>query len=231
MKVCDLQLKKEIFKEQIEKYCYSDCINFGDKILYEMCKNNPKHESKDIIIGKIWLIGRSYAAAIERRKPSENENPNDDFYDTVVANKIYEIHKGLDDRIAELNKFDDINEDNLRSVLETHGFLTRAYKDITNMNKRSLASKYLHFHVPKMFYIYDSQAIDATRKLVNKNELLLSKFSESFSVESIDYEYADFVTRLFWLQEYIFNEYQIKLTPRQTDTFLLEKRKAEFIKK
>ena len=222
-------LKKEIYKEEIEKYYKSNCINFGDSILYEMCEKNPKHDSKDIIIGKIWLIGRSYAAAIERRKSADAAESSEDFYDTIVANKIYEIHNDLDARIAELNKYDCINEVNLRLILETHGFLTRAYKDITNMNKRSLTSKYLHFHAPKMFYIYDSQANEAARKLINKNELLLSKYYEPSSVELIDYEYADFATRLFGLQEYIFNEYQLKLTPRQIDTFLLEKRKSEFI--
>ena len=41
---------------------------FGNGILYKMCEEFPKHDDSDVITGKLLLIGRSYAAAIERRK-------------------------------------------------------------------------------------------------------------------------------------------------------------------
>ena len=41
---------------------------YGNSVLYRMCKEQPEHKDIDVIVGKIWLIGRSYAAAIERRK-------------------------------------------------------------------------------------------------------------------------------------------------------------------
>ena len=41
--------------------------SFGDKILYDMCQDKPTHKEKDIVAGKIWLIGRSYSASPERR--------------------------------------------------------------------------------------------------------------------------------------------------------------------
>jgi hypothetical protein len=37
---------------------------------------------------------------------------------------------------------------------------------ITQREKRSLASKYLHFHVPHVFYLYDSRARRAITKVV-----------------------------------------------------------------
>ena len=48
--------------------------DFGNGILYDMCAIYPAHKSVDQIVAKIWLIGRSYAAAIERRKNAKESN-------------------------------------------------------------------------------------------------------------------------------------------------------------
>jgi hypothetical protein len=45
-----------------------DKWKFGNDILYQLCHDQPKHNDDSVIIAKIWLIGRSYAAAFERRK-------------------------------------------------------------------------------------------------------------------------------------------------------------------
>lgn len=42
--------------------------DLGNKVLYDLCRKYPRHEGYPEIIAKIWIIGRSYAAAIERRK-------------------------------------------------------------------------------------------------------------------------------------------------------------------
>lgn len=60
--------------------------DLGNNVLYELCKNNPKHESDEAIIAKIWLIGRAYAAAIERRKNAKVTS--DDFYENTIVNEI-----------------------------------------------------------------------------------------------------------------------------------------------
>ena len=52
-----------------------------------MCRTNPEHKLDQIIIGKMWVIGRTYAAAIERRTKIEGAS-GDAFYETVVAPKI-----------------------------------------------------------------------------------------------------------------------------------------------
>jgi len=57
--------------------------DFGNNILYDMCAKYPYHKHIDQIVGKIWLIGRSYAAAIERRKNAKEYN--EDFYTEVVG--------------------------------------------------------------------------------------------------------------------------------------------------
>ncbi|AJH77677.1 hypothetical protein [Heyndrickxia coagulans] len=61
-------IKKEITIQDIQKCIAGNGWSFGNEILYEMCRKNPDHNKADVIVGKIWLIGRSYAAAIENRK-------------------------------------------------------------------------------------------------------------------------------------------------------------------
>jgi len=61
----------------------------------------------------------------------------------------------------------------------TEGFDTldltkKLFSKISGLNKRSLASKYLHFHVPELFYISDSRAYDAMRN----SELLSAKLAQ-----------------------------------------------------
>ena len=126
--------------------------DFGNQVLYNMCTANPYHNQIDVIIGKIWLIGRTYAAAIERRRTS-GEASGDAFYETVVAPRIRE---------SEIDVwFDAIrngNPDDLGLHLEVHARVMKLFTEISGLEKRSLASKYLHFHFPQRFYIYDSRA-------------------------------------------------------------------------
>jgi hypothetical protein len=38
-------------------------------------------------------------------------------------------------------------------------------RDLTGLEKRALASKYLHFHLPRLFFIYDSRAAGVMRRV------------------------------------------------------------------
>ena len=188
---------------------------FGNSILYQMCAENPGHDQTDIIVGKLWLIGRSYAAAIERRKTADGYQ-GDDFYYEVVAPKMLEIGKELDARLAYLNNTDKSIKECIPDILETHRFLMDAFTELTGLEKRSLASKYLHFHCPDKFYIYDSRARGAIDKLVKRpdKEIL-------FGINKYDAEYGDFVCRMLELQEYFEENLGIHETPRGIDNFLL----------
>jgi len=57
----------QLIPEFLSKAISETAWDFGNQVLYDMCRANPQHKEDRIIIGKIWLIGRSYAAAIERR--------------------------------------------------------------------------------------------------------------------------------------------------------------------
>ena len=64
--------------------------------LYNLCNKYPLHTNADEIVAKMWLIGRSYAAAIERRTNADGFS-GDFYYDAVApellkkGNAIYAI--------------------------------------------------------------------------------------------------------------------------------------------
>lgn len=108
---------------------------YGNSVLYRMCEEEPEHKQIDVIVGKIWLIGRSYAAAIERRKNAVVVG--DDFYYDVVAPKMLEIGPELDDRISRLRKSKGIILDDIKLVLSTHKFLMDIFFELTGLEKIS----------------------------------------------------------------------------------------------
>lgn len=60
--------------------------DLANEVLYSLCRVHPKHNRGDAIIAKVWLIGRSYAAAIERRKNAKGSSDN--FYETTVVEEM-----------------------------------------------------------------------------------------------------------------------------------------------
>lgn len=200
---------KEYLKQKNSRW------EFGNSILYQMCEDNPLHNDADVVIGKIWLIGRSYAAAIERRKNADDYQ-GDDFYYDAVAPKMLEIGKELDSRIESLKNNTGIIADCVPEILSTHKYLMDAFMDLTGLEKRSLASKYLHFHCPEKFFIYDSRARAAIGKIVKRpNKKIL------LGIDDYDAEYGDFVCRMLELQEYLDEKLGVYEKPRAIDSFLL----------
>lgn len=193
---------------------------FGNKVLYDMCENNPKHNNEDIIVGKLWIIGRTYAAAIERRKNTKEVDSGDDFYFNVVAPSMMEIGDTLDAMISSLSVYDCIDENNIGQIISVHNLLTVIFNEISGLDKRSLASKYLHFHLPNLFYIYDSRADNAIRKMV-KNDQAISQFRQRYLSYEHDKTYFDFFFKAYFLDKHIESKIGYRLTPREIDSLLL----------
>ena len=137
--------------------------------------------------------------------------------DKVVAPKMLKIGSELDERINKLKQFEYITKENLKDIVNTHLFLTNIFSDITGLNKRSLASKYLHFHVPNMFYIYDSRAIQGARDYIMPNKEL-----KTWLAPFGDKEYIELVIRLYTFQKYVADQFGLSVTPRVIDSFLLK---------
>ena len=195
-------------KHQIEKALSKKIFDLGNSILYDLCERYPNHERDDVIIAKIMTIGRTYAAAIERRNTKDNLT-SDAFLFKCVVPKIRSssIDKWLDGlRHVSTGK----------NVVRVHKQVTDLFSKISGMEKRSLASKYLHFHFPHLYYLYDSRAKKALTALTKSDRNGLSAFG------NCDEEYA----RLFLRCEALNDEVEAligrRLSPRELDTVLLD---------
>jgi hypothetical protein len=186
--------------------------DLGNNKLYSLCQDHPRHMHDDEIIAKVWLIGRSYAAAIERRKNAENTS--DDFYETIVAKKL--SSSNLDRWLACLPKRMNDPWNDLGHVITVHKRLMDLFFDITGLEKRSLASKYLHFHRPDLFFLYDSRAKEAITKVTpHLNQI------DNIKAEELDSEYHAFCRRAQYMRENISKQFGRNLKPRQLDKILL----------
>lgn len=133
--------------------------DIGNNALYNLCRKYPDHTDDKAIIAKVWMIGRTYSAAIERRKPGKAPiQAGDDFYIDHVAPGIR--NSPMDNWLSRLRSLGSVNQNSLPQILDTHASVTELFRSLTGLKKRSLASKYLHFHLPKVFFIYDTRAVD-----------------------------------------------------------------------
>lgn len=195
--------------------------DFGNKILYRMCEEYPAHTDVNVAVGKIWLIGRSYAAAIERG--SKREHTEGDFYFDTVKNLFENDGEALDEEIAALRNVA-LNDETARETVRLHKWWQDRMGKITGDKKRSLTSKYLHFHLRDIVYIYDSRAAAGIGALVTRQR-------GTETPHDADAVYADFVGRVRTLAKAIETAFGVTLTPREMDEFLLyveeENRKAK----
>lgn len=186
--------------------------SFGNKILYDICAGYPGHTKRPQVIAKIWLIGRGYAAAIERVQVKKTDF--EDFYLDVVAPKI--VNAKIDNWLKPLRS-KRLGPLVVSEILCAHRKLTDLFNDMTNLNKRSLASKYLHFHFPNLFFIYDSRVLKALRLL----SPILSRVSKSVPNNHYDNEYRKAFQKCMDLRSQIKAKHNVMLSPRELDTLLL----------
>ena len=109
--------------------------------------------------------------------------------------------------------------DSITKVLEVHYELMTMLSKITDLDKRSFCSKYLHFHLPDLFFIYDSRARTALRDFTNRMPKELRHIPQ---LQTVDKEYATFFCKCFDLKNRIDNEHKTILTTRQLDNLLID---------
>ena len=184
-----------------------------NQILYDVCATYPDHINEPEVAAKVVLIGRTYSVALERAKrPGESA---DDFYLKRVVPTI--IESGIDEWISGLAKFEAPNRETMMpQILRVHRQVVDLIQGITDRQHRSFASKYLHFHRPEHFFIFDSRAEAKGRELAFNvpRRSDLSLFSEP--------TYHLFVERCLFLVEQQFEKTGVRPTPRELDTWLLE---------
>jgi len=191
-----------------------DKWKFGNDILYQLCHDQPEHNNDSVIIAKIWLIGRAYAAAVERRK-REGETvfiQGDPFYELRVVPALR--NSQLDEGIYDLKQHTSIEQETIVPILKLHHDLVKVLRGITHDNKRSLASKYLHFHLPLLFYIYDSNASQVLKSLMPYHRAKRKVHG------NYDVEYQPFFLKMLDLRDRIQCEFGCILQPRELDRLL-----------
>ena len=181
--------------------------DFGNNVLYRMCKEKSLHVDHDIVHGKLWLIGRSYAAAIER---GAKKNAMERAIDMLLES---DIDKG----IASARKIKRVESENISEMLELHGYMTSLLGKATGMQKRSLASKYLHFHAPNAVFIYDSIVVGKLHELFRKSKIP----RVSGLPDGVDSAYAKYVIRaLKYRDEILEPRLSRRVSPREVDKSL-----------
>lgn len=185
----------------------NDYSGYGNEVLYRMCSEKPRHRDIDIIKSKLWIIGRAYSAAIERKAGPD--------FKIETAAEILKASE-IDSHISRLSKIARTDESNLDTLLCAHKCLTDALQSATGIEKRSLASKYLHFHTPKAVFIFDSIA---NRNLRNR----LSQVKKRFACDGKhDGQYEAFARRCIFFRDNVFErELGALASPRRIDMHLL----------
>lgn len=203
--VTDRQLKG-----RIERAMQPSDWDLSNRVLYDLVAQNPQHTAVDAIAAKILLIGRVYAAAIERQA----ENAGDDFYLGTVVPKV--LASDIDQHLTDISGITLHDPGAVEFIVDTHGYVTNLFNEISLKKKRSLASKYLHFHRPELFYIYDSKAVAA----LGEFRRITGRASRTSGHG--DNEYRKFVEKCHRLREYCEKLVGSEITPRQLDNLLLK---------
>lgn len=196
-----------------------------------MCQQYPSNADSQAILAKTLIIGRTYAASIERRKvkntiensQSVAEIINDDFYVNHVV-PIFQRLK-LDDHIDEIKQWGNtplvsLNDEQITKVLTLHKILSGAFEKETGLQKRSFASKYLHFHLPHIYFIYDSRTYTALNLVLKE---VKPQGKRIVTTEQTDQGYTSFFIKcLRVLNYYKTVDEGLHISPRQLDNLLIE---------
>jgi hypothetical protein len=185
-----------------------------NEVLYQLCRKHPRHTDNGEVLAKILLVGRAYAAAIERRRDRKSVEKNERYYRNTVAQAIQS--SSIDRWLQRARAVVPGTPEALSAMVEIHGSTTRLFNEISGLQKRSLASKYLHFHVPELFYIYDSRAVNALREF--SDVLPRARRSDG----SGDNEYRKFAGKCSVLAAYCEKKLDLRPLPRHIDNLLLK---------
>ena len=198
--------------------------DLSNEVLYNFVAEHHTHANRDVIAAKLLLIGRVYAAAIERGVEKESEEEGIILDRAIPAIQDSELDSIL--ATARMTSLD--HPDAIETMVRCHGLTTHLLNPITERNNRSLVSKYLHFHVPTLFYIFDKRAVDALR---NFGEITGRATRAKGHSHEQDNDYRKFAQKLDKLRRHCEELIGLSITPRQIDNFLLETNKPRQLRK
>ena len=203
-------------KEDLQKYLQKSkdmdalwCV--GNDVLYDMCRKYPAHKDATEVVAKLFLIGRSYAAAIERTK-------NDNIYEKKIPKMVMDNGKEID---VALNK---CKSSDLAQIFSTYDLVLKCFNKVSGKWNKSLASKYLHFHQPENFYLIDSRAkkgISVVLEALSLNSRIKEQEMTDFSVSKESKEYVIFYLKCQKCVSELEELFKSKFSTRDFDNLLL----------
>ena len=128
-----------------------------DEWLYALCAASG-HASREDVMAKITIVGRTYSAGLERHVVLQDEQED---RLAVAADHLAVRWRDIDSWLARLTPATgELTPGRLFDVVEVHGLFTSLVAEICRASPRSFSSKYLHFHCPDV-PVYDSYATAA----------------------------------------------------------------------
>lgn len=185
--------------------------DLGNEFLYALCADYPRHQDPEVVLAKLWLIGRACSAPLERGRKMPGKLRYEDFYTGRAVPMV--LAEPVDGWLSELEGLR-LSWDHLPVILAVHGRVLTLFRQISGKAQRSLASKYLHFHRPDLFFIYDTRTAAIARSEVSRPPAVPK-------TAGVDREYALFARRCLALVDAYGDETKVTLTPRNLDRALL----------
>ena len=185
--------------------------DLGNEVLYALCADYPDHQDPEVVLAKLWLIGRAGSAPLEQGRKTRGKRKTEDFYTGRAVPMV--MAEPVDSWLAELEGTH-LDWEHLPVILEVHGRLLTLFREVSGRAQRALTSKYLHFHRPDLFFLYDSRTAAAVRSEVSRPPTVPTS-------PGIDREYALFARRCLRLIEKHGSDAPVELTPRTLDRAIL----------
>jgi hypothetical protein len=164
------------------------------RALYDLCFLHRSHFRDEIVTDKLRLIARLYQSPVQSPEYAAHRltrSPVDHWFGSLATAE--ELEASL--------------------LLETHKRVMDLFADQGEEAARSLASKYLHFHFPELFYIYDQTVEQAMHRLIPGDQGFLS-------LAEFDPAYSRFHAGCRKLSERLIPEVGRRLSPRELDAVL-----------
>ena len=203
-----------------------------NQMLYEAVRSKPSNTDKAEIIGKLVLIGRTYSAAVERRKTKKAGPDKRQALDVVMEAACAIAISEVEAMLSAVDVDDVLTVERIPEAVKLHLELCHSLKKANQRNNSSLASKYLHFHRPKFFPMVDSYVREGWWWVMDSIKLLKSAGAMD-AKDSAEYDnrgwsvfgqvvrYGDWCEKVLSLQARLKQDLGCSVSLRQVDNYLL----------
>ncbi|TCJ15802.1 hypothetical protein EZJ19_06200 [Parasulfuritortus cantonensis] len=192
-------MKSEITREFIADVLAESVLDPRTRALYELCFMHRTHFQDEIVADKLRMIVRVCA---ERGVEVPGFSPE------FAAHRLGQ--SGVDRWFAGIATAERIDP---ALMFEMHKRVMDVFADMPADQARSVASKYLHFHFPELYFIYDGRVAAAAYALGSGDCGYLARSEH-------DPEYGRFFSCCRKLVERLAEPAGRRLTPRELDRVL-----------